>query len=157
MFYLACWFPLVWKAVFPICFPSQTTPVMNRMAMWFTHYLGTLFFQVLTIVIDPLTRMATVATSASQCQTSSGCVAAPMEWAWLPITWRAWKTRLTNHPWRSVAPFPSHVPTADVCPVTTTVTESMTATITAMSTYVAHLVSHRYIGDTFWDEQREVG
>lgn len=62
-----------------------------------------------------------------------------------------------NHLWSSVAPFPSLVPMADVCPVTTDVMELMTVMITAMSIYVAHLVSTLYTGDTFWDEQREVG
>lgn len=131
----------VWKVFFPICFSSQIIPVINLMEMWLTHYLWTLLFQVLTIVVDAPTQMATAATSASQCQISSGCVVAPMEWAWLLITWRVWKTRPMNRPWSNVAPFPSRVPMADVCPATTAVMALMTVMITVMSIYVGCLVS----------------
>lgn len=62
-----------------------------------------------------------------------------------------------NHLWRSVAPFPSPVTTADVYPVTTAVMELMTVMITVMSICVAHLVSSLHAGDASWDEQREVG
>lgn len=145
----SCW---VWKSFFPVCFLSSTKPVISLMEMCTAHYLRALLFQVLTTVTDRPTPTVTAATSASQCQISSGCVVALMEWVWLPVTWLVWKTHPTNRPWNHVAPFPFPVTVVDVCPIPTAVMESMTVTIIATSISVAHSVSSLYIGNGFWDE-----